>query len=189
MTRPAHEIALRAWVRRVLAPWDTVSPAHAVDVIYADQEGPALIPPYAVVRFPSDRPLGRPETRETWDEETETLTQETLERREGTLSITIRGGDHSAMADALGLAQEDDDARTEINAAGIGLGPELLRRNLGKFSDNVTENRTLFEIAYRRCAVSTRTVGHIEHPAVQYTPQNADGTGVEIDLILPPEEE
>ena len=188
MTPQPHEIALRAWVRRVLAAWDTVSPLHEVEVIYADQEGPPPVPPYAVVRCSADRPLGRPETRDTWDEEEETLTHETLERREGTLSVTIRGAQHAAMADALGLAQEDDEARTEIDAAGIGLGPELSRRSQGKFSDNVTENRTVFEIAYRRCAVSTRTVGHIEHVAVTYTPQNADGTGVTIDLILPPEE-
>lgn len=188
-TPTTYEIALRAWVRACLALFDTSDPVHVCDVIYADQEGPRPTPPYASLRTFADRSLGSLEEVDEYDAEADSLSRETIEHREGTVSITLMGPQHASMADALSLSRQDDEVRAALDAAGIGLGAEVSRNAPGKYTGNVTDNRTVVDFIYRRCATRT-TAGrqYIEHLGATYTPQTSEGTGVSFDLILPPED-
>ena len=182
MSYPAWQAAIRTWIET----------ATTLPTIYADQDAPRPVPPYADVRFLADQRIGqgRPVRRHELNDEDE-LERTTEEIREGTFSVGLFGDGHANKADDLALSLDDDETRDTLGAALVVIVSEESRITAGMTSSKAVESRTFIDFRYRRTATRTRTITNtIEHTAsqLQFVDQSGDPIGTPIDITLPPED-
>lgn len=94
MTRATHEIAIADWVESILLP------LGFDPTIFEDEGNIHAVPPYATVRVLSDVAEGPLEIR-TLEVDANTARHRTIDRRSGTVTVSVIGGDYYQSALAL----------------------------------------------------------------------------------------
>jgi hypothetical protein len=133
MTRPAHEVALQAWIESVLQPL-SIDPT-----IYSDQRTPRPGKPYATLRIISDRGLGLLEQRDPYSGGT--YTPAIRSTREGTVEVQIFGAGHTDAAHLLETSLRRQSVRDALELAGVAVShsPAGVQR-LSLTSDGVVDH-------------------------------------------------
>ena len=139
-TRAPHEIALRAWAASVLGV-----------VVYSDQRAPRLALPYSTLLVLSDAAEGlSAEQHSAYVVGTDTLDHSYIQRRSGTVSIQCFGVSHWLMARQLENSIQRDSVRAANEASGLTVAfVSTPARRLSLDTNNVTDDRTVIEFAFR----------------------------------------
>jgi len=171
--RTPEEIAVRAWVRAVLAPYDSDYP-QAIGVRFSDQKAPRSLKPYATVLKLAEITLGEDvDAYVVAGDPPETILR-IDSQRQATFRVIVYGTDHTRLARFLQLSMSDRRVVDDNLAAGITVADALgglARRS--RLSDGVTEDRTVIDFSVRYRLVLDRP----EADAIQTAKVNTALTG------------
>lgn len=160
MTREAHEVALQAWAQNVLSAFDgrpELPPGHSVRVYYSDQGHARQPKPYATLLLLTDRATGSEDDASTeYLPGPDTIRLDFVSRRQGTARVQIFGDLHGEMSRALEHSLCQPPTREANRAAGLVVAfVSSPARRLSTDTDNVVEDRTVVDFAYRFSSVDS----------------------------------
>lgn len=144
---PAHQKSIAKWVKAVLPDrTGTLDNAHGV----------AQGAPWFMVRLLSSRSLAPPEKR-IGDAGGGDQSTETIDRKAGTVSITLAEGAHHDDADLLTASLGDPEIILLLESSNLSVTRHLSTAHRGSDSDGTTQNRSVvdFEFTYSISRSST----------------------------------
>ena len=150
MSRESHEIALQAWMQTTLG----------VTCIYSDQDGPRPPKPYATLLVLGGDAIGQTAGIDnTFDLGSDSIDVTYTKWRNGEVSVQCFGDSHHALARSLENSLDRESVQDTNADAGLVVAfVSTAARRLSTTSNNVTEDRTRVEFAFRYADIQTERI-------------------------------